>query len=116
MFSVLVIIAIIVSILLILVVSIQESKGGGLSSSYASANALMGVHKTTDAVEKTTWGLAALLVVLCIGTAYTIGGNNSSTDQTVNDAATKKSLTTPTAVPTAPATQSSTQPASAPKN
>lgn len=115
MFNVLVIIAIIVSILLILVVSVQESKGGGLSSSYASANSLMGVHKTTDAVEKTTWGLAALLVILCIGTAYTLGGSSSSNDQIVNDAAAKQSLTAPTAAPTAPA-QPATKPASAPAN
>lgn len=93
MFNVLVILAIIVAILLILIVLVQESKGGGLSSSYSSANSLMGVHKTTDFVEKTTWVLAALLVVFCIATAYTLGGSSSSVDKVVNDAASKKALT-----------------------
>ncbi len=71
MYPVLVIFAVIVAILLTLIVLIQESKGGGLTSNMAAGNAIMGVHKTTDLVEKITWGLAAVLVVLCICTAYT---------------------------------------------
>lgn len=53
---------IIVSILLICVVLIQNSKGGGLMSSRYE----MGVARTTDFVEKATWTLAGALVVLCI--------------------------------------------------
>ena len=70
MYSVLVIFAVIVAILLTLIVLIQESKGGGLTSNMAAGNAIMGVHKTTDLVEKITWGLSITLVVLCILTAY----------------------------------------------
>ena len=66
MYSVLVILAVVVAILLTLIVLIQESKGGG----FASANALAGVRKTTDFVEKATWTLAAALVVLAILTVY----------------------------------------------
>lgn len=112
MFNVLVILAIIVAILLILVVLIQESKGGGLSSSYSSANSLMGVHKTTDFIEKTTWSLAALLVIICISTAYTLGSNSTDTDKVVQDAASKKALTNPIQAPTAqPAPAQQGQPA-----
>lgn len=70
MYSVLVILAVVVAILLTLIVLIQESKGGGLASGFASANALAGVRKTTDFVEKATWTLAAALVVLAILTVY----------------------------------------------
>ena len=64
MYSVLVILAVIVAILLVLVVSIQESKGGGLASNFSASNQIMGVRKTTDVVEKATWTLAAILVVI----------------------------------------------------
>ncbi len=57
---------ILVSILLILVVLVQNSKGGGLSSTFASSNQVMGVRKTTDFLEKSTWVLVACLVVLCL--------------------------------------------------
>ena len=46
------------SILMVVIVVIQESKGGGLASNFSSSNAIMGVRKTTDVIEKTTWGLA----------------------------------------------------------
>ncbi len=70
MYTVLVVFAVIVAVLLCFVVLIQESKGGGLSSSFAASNQIMGVRKTTDVVEKATWTLAALLVVLSIATSY----------------------------------------------
>ena len=61
--SVLVILA---SILLILIVLVQNSKGGGLASNFASSNQVMGVRKTTDFLEKATWTLVAALVVFSI--------------------------------------------------
>lgn len=54
------------SIVLILVVLVQNSKGGGLSSNFASSNQIMGVRKTTDFIEKLTWGLAGLIIVLSL--------------------------------------------------
>ncbi len=70
MYSVLVILAVIIAVMLTFIVLIQESKGGGLASSFASSNQIMGVRKTTDVVEKATWTLAGLLVVLSIATTY----------------------------------------------
>lgn len=61
---------VIASILMSLIVLIQESKGGGLASGFSSSNQIMGVRKTTDVIEKTTWGLAVALVVLSIACAY----------------------------------------------
>ncbi len=60
------ILIIIAAILLILVVLIQNSKGGGLDSNLASQNQSFGAKKTTEIVEKVTWGLAATLIVLSI--------------------------------------------------
>jgi preprotein translocase subunit SecG len=52
------------------IVLIQESKGGGLASNFSSYNQIGGVRKTTDFIEKTTWGLAAAMVVLSVVCAY----------------------------------------------
>lgn len=54
------------SVLLIFVVYIQNSKGGGLSSEFGSANQIGGVQKTAEFVEKVTWGLAGIIVVASI--------------------------------------------------
>ena len=56
----------IVCFLIVLLVLVQNSKGGGLASSFSSSNQVMGVRKTTDFLEKGTWILAASLVILCI--------------------------------------------------
>ncbi len=73
------ILALIVSLLLVLVVLVQNSKGGGLSSGFSSSNQFMGAPKTTDVLEKATWGLAGALLVLCIATsAFVKVGNTTS--------------------------------------
>ncbi len=66
MYSVLVILVVIASLLMCLIVLVQESKGGGLASSFADNNAMLGVRKTTDVVEKITWGLAGAMVVFSV--------------------------------------------------
>ena len=66
MYSIVVGIIIFVSILLILIVLVQNSKGGGLSSQFGgnSSNQFMGVQKTNDLLEKATWTLAIIIVAL----------------------------------------------------
>ncbi|MCB0819073.1 MAG: preprotein translocase subunit SecG [Bacteroidetes bacterium] len=64
------------AILLILVVLVQNSKGGGLSSTFAASNQVMGVRKTTDFLEKSTWTLVATMVVLCL--LFTVVDKSSS--------------------------------------
>ncbi|MBK6634568.1 MAG: preprotein translocase subunit SecG [Chitinophagaceae bacterium] len=64
LFGILVIIA---SVILGLIVLIQNPKGGGLSSSFGGfGNQIMGVKQTTDVLEKGTWLFAAIVGVLCI--------------------------------------------------
>lgn len=57
------------SLLMIFAVLVQKSKGGGLASGFSSSNQIMGVRKTTDFLEKFTWTLAAIVIVLSILTA-----------------------------------------------
>ncbi|MFW6370279.1 MAG: preprotein translocase subunit SecG, partial [Bacteroidota bacterium] len=61
--SVLIIIA---AIFLILIVLVQNSKGGGLAANFQSSNQIMGVRRTADFLEKATWTLATVLVVLSV--------------------------------------------------
>ncbi len=61
---------VVAAIVMIFVVLIQESKGGGLASNYASYNQIGGVRKTTDFIEKLTWGCAIFMVVVSIACAY----------------------------------------------
>ena len=58
------------SVLMIGIVLVQKSKGGGLASNFASSNQIMGVRKTTDFVEKATWTLAVVIMVLSIATVF----------------------------------------------
>ena len=60
------------SVLMCFVVLIQNSKGGGLASSFASSNQIMGVRKTTDFIEKLTWGLAIFMVVVSVASSYVL--------------------------------------------
>lgn len=70
------------SILMILAVLVQKSKGGGLASGFSSSNQIMGVRKTTDFLEKFTWTLAGIMIVLSILTAkYTVSRTNAPQSQ-----------------------------------
>jgi len=66
-------------ILLMAVVLIQNPKGGGVDSTFggASANQMFGAAKSTDFIEKLTWGLAISLFVLCLITAVMVGGGEA---------------------------------------
>ena len=57
---------IIACVLMILVVLVQNSKGGGLASGFSSSNQIMGVRKTADLLEKSTWTLAIVMVTLSL--------------------------------------------------
>ncbi|MDD4143756.1 MAG: preprotein translocase subunit SecG [Prolixibacteraceae bacterium] len=71
MYTLITVLIFIVCVLLILIVLVQNSKGGGLASNFQSSNQVMGVRKTTDFLEKTTWILAgALLFLSVMGTAF----------------------------------------------
>ena len=68
MYTLFVILIVLAAVLMIGIVLIQESKGG--SSSFASYNQIGGVRKTTDFIEKATWGLAAAMVIISVVCAW----------------------------------------------
>ncbi len=72
MHVVIIVLTVIVALLLIGIVLIQKSKGGGLSSQFGGAGAVMGVRQTNSFLEKATWTLVSCLVVLSIVSAFTM--------------------------------------------
>ena len=77
-FWILVSLIIFVCILLVLVVMVQNPKGGGLSSTFGGGQQQIGgVKKTTDFLDKTTWILASLILVLILFSNITL---NSESD------------------------------------
>ena len=65
------ILAIIVSLLLMLVILVQNPKGGGLASNFSQGNQIFGVEKTTDIVERITWiGAIVIVVISLVAASY----------------------------------------------
>lgn len=60
------ILAIIAGVLLILVVLVQNSKGGGLDQSNSMVSQIGNVAQSTDTVEKITWYLAGAIGAICL--------------------------------------------------
>jgi len=75
----------IVCILLILIVLIQNSKGGGLTSSFSGSNQVMGVKKTTDFLEKSTWTLSIVLLLLTLSTIFVIPSGQVYSEKETSD-------------------------------
>ena len=69
------ILIILASVILGLIVLVQNPKGGGLAGSIAGvSNQFMGVKQTTDVLEKGTWVFAGVIGVLCVCSAFFISG------------------------------------------
>ena len=104
MYTLIVILILIVCLFLAVAVLIQNSKGGGLAANFSAPNQIMGVRKTTETIEKITWGLAIALAVLSLAATMAIPrhtvDNEISTEVDVNAA---KSVTaTPAATTNVP--------------
>lgn len=112
MFWIFSILIVVVAVLLILVVLVQNSKGGGLVANFSSSNQVMGVRKTTDFLEKATWGLAIALLVFSVGASLSIehanedGGNQMKIETQIQnevDPAALNNMTAPAANQAQPA-------------
>ncbi len=81
-FSIFLILIIAVCLLLVLVVMVQNPKGGGLSSSFGGGGTQVvgGVKKTGDFLDKSTWTLASLLIVLILLSNVALKGNFGDAD------------------------------------
>ena len=96
--SVLILIA---AVLMILVVLVQNSKGGGLAANFTGGNQIMGVRRTTDFLEKATWVLAIAIFVLSLVSVIVIP-KGTATQGTSNDTELRETLNTTPAETTAP--------------
>src|SRR6185436_13005244 len=71
------ILIILASVILGLIVLIQNPKGGGLAGNIAGfSNQFMGVKQTTDILEKGTWLFAAALGLACLISSFFITGSS----------------------------------------
>lgn len=104
------ILIVIACVLLIGVVLIQKSKGGGLASDYSSGNQFLGYRKTTDFVEKATWSLAIFICIISIFASFAIRSNHYNRSA-IAPAAVPQQTEAPAATPEAPATSVPTAPA-----
>ena len=79
MYQFIIILILIVCILLAIVVLVQNSKGGGLAANFSAPNQILGVRRTADFLEKATWWLAGILVVLSLLATAVIPHNENDT-------------------------------------
>ena len=104
-FTIFLVLITIVCFLLIVVIMVQNPKGGGLSSSLGGSTQMGGVQKTTDFLDKSTWYLSGALIVLILLSSLSFTGNLGDSGSKVID---ESSITTPAiqkAPQTAPATE-----------
>ena len=105
MITLLIILLIIFCVALGLFVLIQNPKGGGLATG-GSASSMFGVQRTGDVLEKGTWVLLTLIVIVSLAIT-TIGksgggatGSDSKIQNQINNSATPSPIGGGTANPT----------------
>ncbi len=111
MYNLITVLLIIASVFMVIIVLMQNSKGGGLASNLQSGNQIMGVRRTNDFLDKATWWLAGALLVL------SIAGSASIPKESAKVAGTEMSTqiqntTDPAAVPSFPSASTTAEPAS----
>jgi preprotein translocase subunit SecG len=113
-FSIFLVLITIVSFLLIIVIMVQNPKGGGLSSSIGGSQMLGGVQKTTDFLDKSTWTLAIVLMALILLSSLSFTGTLGDTESKIIDTTEATSpAKTETPAAKAPATATPVAPAPA---
>jgi preprotein translocase subunit SecG len=109
MFTLLISLIVLFSVLLIILILVQNPKGGGISGEFGSSGAtqMFGVQKTGDLVEQLTWGFSIAILVLVLVTNFTISNGTVDASQSVNveKAATKTVPAAPAPLAPAPATK-----------
>ncbi len=109
MFSIFLVLIVIVCFLLIVVVMVQNPKGGGLSSTLGGSQQMGGVQKTTDFLDKSTWTLGGLLIILIMFSSLSFNSGNTDVkildDKQVAPAKTENPAPATPPTGTAPATE-----------
>ncbi len=84
-FSIFLVLITIVCFLLIVVIMVQNPKGGGLSSTLGGSTHLGGVQKTTDFLDKSTWTLAIALIALILLSSLSFTGTGNSDSKIIDN-------------------------------
>ena len=108
LFLILTIAVVVASVLLTIVVLLQNGKGDGLASNFIQANQTLGVRQTADLLEKVTWVLVTFILVVSIITTFTLdkSGNNVDITDRIENAASEQQLEFPSApIQTSPSTE-----------
>ena len=82
LFTVLTVLVLLASVLITLIVLLQNGKGGGLASNFVAGNQTFGVRQTTDILEKITWGLVGFIFLVSVVTSFTMSSKVSEVDIT----------------------------------
>lgn len=82
LFTILTVLVLIASVLITLVVLLQNGKGGGLASNFVAGNQTFGVRQTADILEKITWGLAGFVLLVTIVSSFTLDKGADTMDIT----------------------------------
>ncbi len=114
MYNSIVILVVLASVLMCLIVLIQESKGGGLAADYSNNNQILGAPKTTNFIEKATWSLAAAMIVLSVVSVAFLSDGTASTDSVMMEQATEQAATNPNNIPGMAQPSTADAPAEAP--
>jgi preprotein translocase subunit SecG len=95
MLSIILIIGIIAAALMIVIVLIQNPKGGGLAANFSSSNQIFGVQRTSEGVEKLTWIFAALILFVSLAASSYNGQKSTKGGEVTSDPKMKELMDAP---------------------
>ena len=101
-----IILIILASLLLAFFVLIQNPKGGGLDSSFGGSTVAGGVKNTNDFLDKSTWTLGAVLIILILMSSISFSGGAVGDSKLLDPNATMPAQPT---VPAAANTENTTE-------
>lgn len=78
MYTFLIVLILIASVLMVLAVLVQNPKSG-MASNFGASNQVMGVRQTADFLEKFTWGAAVVILALSLLSTVFVGGKLNET-------------------------------------
>jgi preprotein translocase subunit SecG len=105
-FTIFLVLITIICFLLVVVIMVQNPKGGGLSSTLGGSTQIGGVQNTTDFLDKSTWTLGAVLIILILLSSLSFGGSLATNDSKIIDKTEAAQPKAATPAPMTPATTS----------
>lgn len=89
MFTFLIVLIALIGLFITLVVLVQSGRGGGLAGIAAggATQQVLGARQAPDVLEKATWTLATLFIVLCILTNFAIDRGDEAQESVIQQRA-----------------------------